>query len=52
MQRPGDAADPEDRAEDALIAAAIARRDDVADDRLGEDDEPAAAEALHACGRR
>ena len=45
-QRPGDAADPEDRAEDALIAAAVARRDDVADDRLREDDEPAAAEAL------
>ena len=45
-QRPGDAAHPEDRADHALVAAAIARRDDVADDRLGEDDEPAAAEAL------
>jgi hypothetical protein len=46
-QRPGHAADPEDGTEDALVAAAVARRDDVADDRLREDDEPAAAEALH-----
>jgi hypothetical protein len=50
-QRSGDAAEAEDRAERALVAPAIAWRDDVADDRLREDDEPAAANALQRAER-
>ena len=39
-------ASAEDRAEAAHVAAALAGGDDVADDRLGADHQPAAAEAL------
>src|SRR5687768_10314314 len=46
-QRAGDAGDAEDGAEDPLVAPAVARRDDVADDGLRGDHEPATAEALH-----
>ena len=58
-QRSDDARDAEDGAEEPLVAAALAGRDDVADDRLGADHQPAAAETLdrpegdqldHACG--
>ena len=45
-QRPGDARDAEDRAEQPRVLAALARRHDVADRRLGADHQPAAAEAL------
>ena len=45
-QRADDARDAEHRTEQPLVAAALARRDDVADDRLGADHQPAAAEAL------
>ena len=45
-QRADDARHAEHRAEQALVAAALAGRDDVADDRLGADHQPAAAEAL------
>src|SRR5690349_13122371 len=42
----GDARETEDGAEDPLIASAIARRDDVADDGLCRDGEPATAKTL------
>ena len=45
-QRPDDRRDAEDRAEEALVAAAIAWRDDVADRRHRGHDQPAAAQAL------
>ena len=57
-QRPDDARHAEHRAEQPLVAAALAGRDDVADDRLRADHQPAAAETLdgperdqldHAC---
>ena len=45
-QRPDDRRHAEDGAEDPLVAAAIARRDHVADHRDRRDDEAAGAEAL------
>ena len=58
-QRTDDARDPEHRPEQSLVAAALAGRDDVSDDRLGADHQPAAPETLngperdqlgHGCG--
>ena len=49
-QRPDDGRDAEDGAEDALVAAAVARRDDVADDGDRGHDQAAGAEALQAPG--
>jgi hypothetical protein len=46
-QRPGDGRDGEHRSEQALVTAAIAWRDEIADDRHRHDDQPAAAESLH-----
>src|SRR5581483_2306573 len=46
-QRPGYAGEAEHPAEDALVAPALARRDDIADDGLRCNDDPAAAESLH-----
>ena len=46
-ERAGDARQAEHGAEDPLIAASLARRHDVADDRLGRDGEPAPAESLN-----
>ena len=43
---PIDARDAEDGAEEPRVAAALARRDDVADRRLRADHQPAAAEPL------
>ena len=45
-QRPGDAGEAEHGAEQARVAAALARRHDVADRGLRADHQPAAAEAL------
>ena len=45
-QRAGDDRDAEDAAEEALVAAAVARRDEVADDGHRDDDQAAAAEPL------
>ena len=45
-QRPEHAGRAEDRAEQALVLAALARRDEVADDRHRQHHQPAAAEAL------
>ena len=45
-QRPGDRRDAEHRADQAHVAAALPRRDDVGDDRLRADHEPAGADAL------
>jgi len=45
-QRPGDTGNPEHSAEVALVAATVARRDDVGDDGLRADHEPAAADPL------
>ena len=45
-ERPDDRGDAEDSAEQSLVAAAVARWDDVADDRDRDDDEPSGAEAL------
>jgi hypothetical protein len=45
-QRAGDAGDTEDGAEDPLIAAALPRRDDIADDRHRRHHQAAAAESL------
>ena len=45
-QWPDDAGHTEHRAEDALVAPPLSRRDDVPDDRLGADHQPAAAESL------
>src|SRR5512132_1028169 len=46
-QRPGDAGDPEDGAEEAQVAAALTRRDDVADGGLGSNQQAPAAEPLN-----
>src|SRR5207249_2821546 len=46
-ERPRDARDAEHGAEEALVAAALARRYDVADDRLHQHDQAAGAEALN-----
>src|SRR6185503_4061915 len=46
-QRPGDARKPEHRAEDSLVATALARWKNVADDRLTGDDQASAAETLY-----
>ena len=43
--------DGEDGGDIGLVAAALARRDDVGDGRMRHRDEPAAAEPLHARGR-
>ena len=45
-QRPGNARDREDGSDVALVAAAFARRDDVADDRQSADHQAAGAESL------
>src|SRR6476619_3675018 len=45
-ERPGDAGEAEDSAEDPLIPAAIARRHDVVDDRLRRYGESPAAQSL------
>jgi hypothetical protein len=45
-QRADDRRDAEDRAERALVLAALPRRHDVADDRLGQHQQAAAADAL------
>ena len=45
-QRADDGGNPEHRAEEALIAAALARRDEVADHGDGDDDQPSAAHAF------
>jgi hypothetical protein len=45
-QRPGDARDTEDRAEQAGVAAALARRHDIANRRLSTHQEAAGAEPL------
>ena len=50
-QRPGDARDAEDAAEQPDVAAALAWRDDVADRRLGAHHQPAAAEPLNRAER-
>ncbi len=50
-QRPGDAGDPEDAAEEADVLAALAGRDDVADRGLGAHHQPAAAEPLDRAER-
>src|ERR671921_690180 len=47
-QRAGDGGQAEDRAERAEVLAALPGRDDVGDDRLRQDHQPAAAQALHA----
>ena len=46
-QRACDAGEAEDRAEDALVAATVARRDDVSDRRLCRHHQAAAPEPLH-----
>ena len=46
-QRTGHARHAEHRAEDALVAAALAWRNDVADDRLRRDHQPTTAESLN-----
>ena len=51
-QRADHGRDAEDGAEEPLVLAALARRDDVADDRDRRHDQPAAAEALDARGTR
>ncbi len=45
-QRPGDRGEDEDAAGEGHVAAPLPRRDDVGDDRLREDHQSAAAEAL------
>jgi hypothetical protein len=50
-ERPDHRRDAEDRPEEPLVAAAVARRDDVADDGDREHDQATAAEALER-GRR
>ncbi len=50
-QRADDARHPEDGAERALVLASLARRDDVADDGLGQHEQAAAADALHGAER-
>ena len=49
-QRAGDARRDEDRGEIGLIAAALARGDEIGDDRLRQRQEPAAAEPLQGAG--
>ena len=44
-------AQTEHGAEQSLVATALARRDDVSDDRLRTDDQPAAAETLNGLER-
>ena len=46
--RPDEERDPEDRSEEALVLAAFGRREEVADDREGDREEGAGAEALDA----
>ncbi len=46
-QRAGDASEAKDGPEEPLIAPTLARRDDIADRRLHEHDQPAGAEPLH-----
>ena len=50
-QRPQHGRHAEDGAEDALVLAAVARRDDVAPHGHGRDDQAAAADALHRTKR-
>ena len=50
-QRPGHAREAEHRAEDALVAAAVAWRHDVPDRRLRRDHQPAASESLDGAKR-
>ena len=45
-QRANDGGDPEHRAEKALVAPALARRDEVADHGDGDDDQSSAAQAF------
>ena len=45
-QRPGDRRDGEHRSDQAHVAPALSRRDDVRDDRLRADHQPACADAL------
>jgi hypothetical protein len=45
-QRPGDGRDPERRTEEALVAAAVARRDEIPDDGHCDHHQPPAAEPL------
>ena len=45
-QRTGDRCDAEHRSDQPHVATALPRRDDVGDDRLRADDEPAGADAL------
>jgi hypothetical protein len=45
-QRPQHAGHPEHRAEQPLVATAVGRRNDVADDRLGADHQPSTADPL------
>ena len=49
-RRPGNRGGDEDRREIGLIAAALARGDDVADNRLAEREEAAAAKSLQGAG--
>ena len=51
-QRPGDRGDGEHRADQAHVAAALARRDDVGDDRLRADHQAAGADALQRAEAR
>src|SRR5207248_10550868 len=46
-QRAGDAGEAEHGAKDSLVATAVSRWDNVADDRLCRNDQPPAAESLH-----
>src|ERR1700704_1011305 len=50
-QRTRNAGAAEERTEHALIPPALARADDVGDDRLPEDNEPARSDALHRSER-
>jgi hypothetical protein len=47
QQRPGDRRERPHRADEPLVAAALAGREEVCDRRLGEREQPAGAEALH-----
>ena len=51
-QRADDGGDAEHGAEEALVAPALARRDQVADHGDGDDDQPAAAEPLQRAEER
>ncbi len=50
-KRPGDRRDAEDGADQPHVAAALARRDDVADDRLRADHQAAGADSLERAER-